>query len=90
MAKKMLSARHALLAGAASLALGVQTAEASPTYQLLTTIPIPASADNNVGGKFVTYDIADVDPVTNLVYLADRSNASVPTKERAISRAASC
>jgi hypothetical protein len=40
-------------------------------------IAIPASQDNSVGGKFVTYDISYFDPKTQLDYVADRSNASV-------------
>ncbi|GAC1480353.1 MAG: hypothetical protein NVS2B11_05140 [Acetobacteraceae bacterium] len=47
----------------------------SPTP--IALIPVPTTADNNVGGKFSTYDIADIDPVTHLYYLADRSNASL-------------
>ena len=48
---------------------------AAPDYVLLTTFPIPPSADNSVGGAFTTYDITYVDRTTQLRYLADRSNA---------------
>lgn len=70
--------RLALLAGAASATLGASSALAVPTtYSLLTTIAVPASPDNNVGGKFATYDISFFDPTTQLDYVADRSNAAV-------------
>jgi hypothetical protein len=61
------------------LALGLATgpAVAGPVYVLLTTIAIPASADNAQGGAFTTYDIAYFDGNTQLMYLADRSNASI-------------
>jgi hypothetical protein len=59
------------------LGLGASPSQASPVYVLLTTIDVPASADNSVGGKFATYDIAYFDGTTQLMYLADRSNASV-------------
>jgi hypothetical protein len=59
------------------LGLGASPSQASPVYVLLTTIDVPASADNSVGGKFSTYDIAYFDGTTQLMYLADRSNASV-------------
>jgi len=50
---------------------------AGPLYELLTLIPVPHSADNNVGGKFTLYDISFFDANTQLDYLADRSNASI-------------
>ena len=50
---------------------------AQTNYSLLTTIPIPATAANNQGGKFTGFDISFVDPLTGNYYLADRSNASV-------------
>src|SRR5712692_6237021 len=56
---------------------GSGPALAGPTYVLLTTIPVPPSADNGQSGAFTTYDIAFVDGTTQLLYLADRSNASV-------------
>lgn len=61
------------------LALGITPgpALAGPLYVLLTTIPVPASADNAQGGAFTTYDIAYFDGNTQLMYLADRSNASI-------------
>jgi len=71
------TARRSVLMATAGLGLGLSAAQASPMYTLLTTIPVPPSADNNVGGKFATYDISDIDPVTHLLYVADRSNASV-------------
>ena len=60
-----------------AVVLGSGPALAAPTYFLLTTIPVPASADNAQGGAFTTYDIAFFDGTTQLLYLADRSNASV-------------
>jgi hypothetical protein len=60
------------------LILGVGPALAGPTYVLLTTIPVPATPDNNVpGGKFTAYDISFFDANTQLYYLADRSNAAI-------------
>ena len=59
------------------LGLGASPSQASPIYVRLTTIDVPASVDNSVGGKFATYDIAYFDGTTQLMYLADRSNASV-------------
>src|SRR5713101_3762522 len=60
-----------------TLRLGTGPALAGPMYQLLTTIPVPSSADNVQGGVFTGYDIAYFDGTTQLMYLADRSNASV-------------
>ena len=61
-----------------ALGLGARPALADPIkYVLLTTIPVPATDQNTVGGKFATYDIAFFDGTTQLMYLADRSNASV-------------
>ncbi len=60
-----------------TLRLGTGPALAGPIYQLLTTIPVPSSADNVQGGVFTGYDIAYFDGTTQLMYLADRSNASV-------------
>jgi hypothetical protein len=54
---------------------------ASPAFAdsilLLTTIPVPPSLDNAQGGAFTGYDIAYFDGNTQLMYLADRSNASI-------------
>jgi hypothetical protein len=47
------------------------------TYTFKDFIPIPASADNNVGGGFQSFDVSYFDPTTQLDYVADRSNASV-------------
>ncbi len=53
-------------------------AQAGPIlYGLSTTIPVPASADNNVGGKLTAFDISWFDGTTQTYYFADRSNASV-------------
>lgn len=49
----------------------------STTYGLTTTIAIPASAVNSQGGKFNSFDISYVDPISGYYYIADRSNASV-------------
>ena len=58
------------------LALGLTPGPAL-AYVLLTTIPVPASADNAQNGAFTGYDIAWFDGNTQLMYLADRSNASI-------------
>jgi hypothetical protein len=47
------------------------------TYQLTTIIQVPPSTLNQQGGKFVNFDISFFDPLTQLDYVADRSNASV-------------
>jgi hypothetical protein len=62
---------------AALIGLGAPTANAVPVYyDTGIRIPVPASPDNtNPGGSFTSYDIMWVD--NGLVYLADRSNASV-------------
>src|SRR5712692_11687900 len=60
-----------------ALVLGSGPALAGPTYVLLTTIPVPASGDNTQNGAFTAYDIAFFDGTTQLMYLADRSNASI-------------
>src|SRR5438445_10044504 len=58
--------------------LGAAPGHAAPVYVLLTTIPIPSNPAGNVqGGAFTGYDIAFFDGTTQLMYLADRSNASV-------------
>ena len=58
--------------------LGAAPGHAAPVYVLLTTIPIPSNPAGNVqGGAFTGYDIAYFDGTTQLMYLADRSNASV-------------
>jgi len=59
--------------------LGTGPALADPLYHLLTTIPVPSSGPpgNVQGGAFTGYDIAYFDGTTQLMYLADRSNASV-------------
>jgi hypothetical protein len=59
------------------LGVGISPASAVPDYSLKALIPIPASADNNVGGMFHTFDISDFDPLTSLDYVSDRSNASI-------------
>ena len=61
-----------------ALGFGPGQVLATPVYVLVTTIPVPATPDNSVGGiKFQTYDIAFFDGNTQLMYLADRSNAAV-------------
>jgi hypothetical protein len=60
-----------------ALILGTGPALADPLYHLFTTIPVPSSANNVQGGVFTGYDIAYFDGTTQLMYLADRSNASV-------------
>ena len=58
--------------------LGAAPGHAAPVYVLLTTIPVPSNPAANVqNGAFTGYDIAYFDGTTQLMYLADRSNASV-------------
>ncbi len=57
--------------------LGAAPGHAAPVYVLLTTIPVPPGAGNVQNGAFTGYDIAYFDGTTQLMYLADRSNASV-------------
>jgi len=52
-------------------------AAARADYALTTTIAVPPSPDNNVGGQFKTFDISYFDSLTQLDYVADRSNAAV-------------
>jgi hypothetical protein len=66
-----------LIAGMVFAGLASWTTHASAAYVLTGTIAVPSGADNNVGGKFVTYDISFFDPITQLDYVADRSNASI-------------
>ncbi len=72
-------ARSSKVISALCLALGASTgsALAAPIYSLTALLPVPASADNNTGGKFTSYDIGDFDGTTQNYYLSDRSNASV-------------
>src|SRR5947208_9586928 len=67
----------AIAAVTLGLAAAAPSAPALAQYQFLTTIPIPPSPSNNVGGQFQSYDISFFDPTTQLDYVADRSNASV-------------
>ena len=64
-------------AGLCALAITSATNSASASYVLVNTIAIPVSTANNVGGKFSSFDISFFDPLTQLDYVADRSNASV-------------
>ena len=65
------------LTAIATVVLGLASAPALAQYVFKQTIAIPASASNNVVGKFQSYDISFFDPTTQLDYVADRSNASV-------------
>jgi hypothetical protein len=66
-------------ATASAIAITVAAAipSAQAAYVLKDLIAVPASTDNSVGGKFVTFDISYFDPLTQLDYVADRSNAAV-------------
>jgi hypothetical protein len=64
-------------ASAITLAVAATVTSAQAAYVLQNTIAVPASPDNNVAGSFKTYDISYFDPVTQLDYVADRSNAAV-------------
>jgi hypothetical protein len=68
--------KYLMSAGAIAITVAA-TIPARAAYVLTTTIAVPASADNSVGGNFVTFDISFFDPVTQLDYVADRSNAAV-------------
>ena len=46
-------------------------------YRLIGTIAVPASGDNVLGGKFVTFDIGAFDGSTQINYVSDRSNAAI-------------
>ncbi len=50
---------------------------ANPGYKFLTTIAVPQSVDNSVGGVFQAYDTSYFDPLSQLDYVLDRSNASI-------------
>lgn len=65
-----------LTLGSAGLLLSPSSASAT-SYGLQGTITIPATTVNSQGGKFNSFDISYVDPLTGYYYLADRSNASV-------------
>jgi hypothetical protein len=74
--------RHILsaaLAGVVALAATAGPAAAGPfvPLELLSTITIPVSPDNNQSGNFTAFDISFVDPTSGLDYVADRSNAAV-------------
>ena len=74
----MTSTRYLIAAGAAVISIAAATPSAQATYVLDTTIAVPASADNvQPGHVFSSFDISFFDPVTQLDYVADRSNASV-------------
>ena len=66
-------------AGVVALAATAGPAVADPfvPVELLSTIAIPASPENNQGGNFTAFDISFVDPTTGLDYVADRSNAAI-------------
>jgi hypothetical protein len=50
---------------------------AHATYVFKDTIAVPQSPSNIIGGNFAAFDISFFDPVTQLDYVADRSNAAV-------------
>ncbi len=69
---------QAALGLALAVGCGATPAMAGPSYSLLTTIGIPAAANNpNPGGAFNSFDISFFDPTTQLDYVADRSNSGV-------------
>src|SRR5258705_1768287 len=69
--------KHLLSTGAIVIAAAATIPTARADYVLTGTIAVPASPDNLQGGKFSSYDISYFDPVTQLDYVADRSNAAV-------------
>jgi hypothetical protein len=66
----------AIIGLASAIAMTPAAAE-TVNYVLTTTIAVPPSPDNSVNGKFTTFDISYFDPITQLDYVADRSNAAV-------------
>src|ERR1035437_4974044 len=66
-----------MTAGAIAITVAATIPSAQAAYVLQDLIAVPASTDNSVGGRFVTYDISYFDPLTQLDYVADRSNAAV-------------
>lgn len=67
-----------MAAGAALISIAAATSSAHADYVLTDTIAIPTSASNvQPGGVFSSFDISYFDPLTQLDYVADRSNASV-------------
>ncbi len=67
-----MSTRVLLAAGSILAGIAASPASATPSYALVTTIPI------NVGtSKFTGYDLSIVDPSTQLYYLTDRSAGAV-------------
>ena len=69
--------KYLMSAGAIAITVAATIPSARADYVLTGTIGIPASRDNSVGGKFSSYDISFFDPLTQLDYVADRSNAAV-------------
>ena len=69
--------KNILSVGAIVITVAVTLSSARAAYVLTATINVPASPDNSVGGKFSSYDISYFDPLTQLDYVADRSNAAV-------------
>lgn len=66
------------VASAAILFTGVTAAKAIPGFAPVTYIPIPASSANReVGGAFISFDISTYDPASGMFYLGDRSNAGI-------------
>ena len=66
---------HVALLSISAVAAGPSFA--SSGYKFLTTIAVPQSLDNNVGGAFQAYDTSYFDPLSQLDYVSDRSNASI-------------
>ena len=74
----MTATRDVIAAGLAFVAITAATPSAHASYVLTTTIPVPPSPNNvQPGGVFSSFDISYFDPVTQLDYVADRSNAAV-------------
>jgi PEP-CTERM motif len=74
----MTSTRYVITAGAALISIAAATASAHADYVLTDTIAIPTSPSNvQPGGVFSSFDISYFDPLTQLDYVADRSNAAV-------------
>jgi hypothetical protein len=74
----MTSTRYLIAAGAALISIAAATSSAHAAYVLTDTIAIPTSPSNvQPGGVFSSFDISYFDPLTQLDYVADRSNAAV-------------
>src|SRR5215469_15576611 len=67
----------ALVSAVGAFTAGPAVADVMPLF-LDTGIPVPLdSANMNVGGAFLSFDISFADSVTGNIFIGDRSNAGV-------------